>query len=89
MVYEEYHKKQVRIILDARTSRHIWRSGAAGTSLDLTATIVGETGTHLDLEQISNNTAGVLDRKKDNETFHGKFKKARVDKSYVIGVFEE
>jgi len=84
--YKEYKGlRNVHLLLDARAYDHRYNSNA-NLSLDLSAMIVNETYDHINLEKITVNNCGLLKNSKDNSK---KFKKAKINKKYIIGVFEE
>ena len=79
--YTNYHNQEVHLIVDGRgyNSGGHWGSESGGMSLELEATIVGESENLLKLEEI---------RFKNPSRDFRKSPKESLKKDYVIGVFE-
>lgn len=86
--YKEYMGKQVKLLVDARAydTRGYSSDTNCSLSLELTAKIVAETDAHIDLEDVIINNRGSLCQE---GMARGHFRKARINKDYLIGVFEE
>ena len=92
--FKEYHGKRVRIVLDGRgvnvSSWGLFWGYKLQVSLDLTARLVGEADNYIDLEGVQVKNSGILSSTKDDIHYtKGEFPRARVNKEYLIGVFEE
>jgi len=75
--YEGYMRKPIHLVLDART---YYRSGAQ--SIDILAKIVRENTKSIDIEDL------VTDSYIFKEKVRKGLSKARINKKYIIGVFE-
>lgn len=78
--YSAYHGKEVRLLLDGRGYDPGNRSYSSNTSIELRATVLGESRKVLGLEDIT-----CLNQ----PSLNGHFSRGAINKDYIIGIFEQ